>query len=58
MVCMSVSEPAKHVPVSLLLNGCLDFGFIYLKNCFYRFPFLQVLPIVCVFLLLSARTLI
>lgn len=41
-----VSEPAKHVPVcffSLLLKGCLDFGFIYLKNLFLSFSLLTII---------------
>lgn len=60
-VCLSVSEPAKHVPVcfcSLLLKGSLDFGFIYLKNLFLSF-FPSYNYLLCFFYsLLSARTLI
>lgn len=60
-VCLSVSEPAKHVPVcfcSLLLKGCLDFGFNYLKNLFLSFfPSYNYL-LYFFYSLLSARTLI
>lgn len=52
-VCLSVSEPTKHVPVcfSLLLKGSLDFGFIYLKNLFLSF-FSLLTIIYCVSLLI------
>lgn len=56
-VCLCVSEPAKHVPVWFsLLKGCLNFGFIYLKNLFLSFSLLTI--IYCFTSLLSARTLI
>lgn len=42
---------------SLLLKGCLDFGFIYLKNLFLSF-FPSYNYLLCFFSLLSARTLI
>lgn len=49
-VCLSVSEPTKHVPVcfSLLLKGNLDFGFIYLKK-FVSIVFSLLTIIYCVF---------